>query len=686
MIRALRCSAVLVMAGAVSLTAQGPANARFQYERVAEALGAGPQRLDVDVALLTGSQPFAVEDLGNRWIARRGLGDLRLFDQNNVEVPYLLIEPTTDQPAFAAFRARQVATFPKPGGGETSGFEVDAQSVRMMDGLVLSSIPSPFLKRFQLEGSGDRERWTELIHESTAFNLPLERLQHTLIEFEPGEYRYLRVVWDDTNSARIPAPSEIPIRLPRPRSVGPVLRSDISITRRPSEPGRSRFRLTLPAARMPIVALELKAGGGNLLREVRVLEAGFAGQGAQPRLIGGGRLTRVVRDTVIAESMRIPIRQPAEPQLDLVVDDGDNPALQLEGVTAVFAEMPWIYFESPGGPITARYGDAKLTAPRYDLEAARANLPASPNRVTWRTQPPVTLAPVDEGLPMPETGSAMSTERFEFVRGIPAGPAGLIAVQMDLAAMAHTGRDSRRFRDVRILDRSGLQVPYLLESRDEPLITDLKIERKALPPDVDQPPAGVTSYLVHVPFQELPSPTLVLTTKARVFQRAVTVGTIVPKSERQPPRFVRRGSATWTHADQDVAAPPLSFSLPDAPNNGEVYLLIDEGDNQPLPIDRATLLVPQYAVRLFRRADQPLRLLYGRDDLDPPRYDLQLLAGQVLGRVATDVTAGPEESLSGGAGTGSLDLVPVPVFWSVLVLTVLVLLGLVVRLMKREAL
>ena len=51
-----------------------------------------------------------------------------------------------------------------------------------------------------------------------------------------------------------------------------------------------------------------------------------------------------------------------------------------KAVTAVFAELPWIYFESPPGPITVRYGDPKLTAPRYDLEAARANLPASPNR------------------------------------------------------------------------------------------------------------------------------------------------------------------------------------------------------------------------------------------------------------------------------------------------------------------
>ena len=685
MIRTIRCSLILLAASAVTLAAQGASTARFQYERVAEAVASGSQRLDVDVVLLAGAQPPIAQQIGDRSIARGGFGDLRLFSQDNVEVPYLLIEPTPNQPTFGMYPALAIPAVDKPD-IKTSGFEVDVRGVRLVDAIVLNGIPAPFLKRFRLEGSGDRERWIELVREGTAFNLPAERLQHLQIEFAPGEYRYLRLVWDDTNSGRVRVPDGVAVRTPAQAMAGPILRSSIAISRRPSEPGRSRFRLNLPAARLPIVALELTVGGGNLLRDVRVLEAGFSGQGAQPRVIGGGRLTRVVRDTVIAESMRIPIRQPTEPQLDLVVDDGDNPPLQLEGVTAVFAEMPWIYFESPGGPITARYGDPKLTAPRYDLEAARANLPASPNRVTWRTQPPVTLAPVDEGLPMPETGSAMSTERFEYVRDIPPGPAGLIAVQMDLPAMAHTGRDSRRFRDVRILDRSGLQVPYLLESRDEPLISDLKIERKALPADVDQPPAGVTSYLVHVPFKDLPNPRLVLTTKARVFQRAVTIGTIVPKSERQKARFVQRGNATWTHADQEIAAPPLSFALPDTANSEEVYLLIDEGDNQPLPIDTVTLLVPQYALRLFRRDNQPLRMLYGRDDLNSPRYDLQLLSGQVLGRTAADVSTGPEQPLSGGLGASGFDLVPAPVFWSVLTVTVIVLLGLVVRLMKKEAL
>jgi hypothetical protein len=683
MIRSIRVF-VLVATASVSVMAQAPAAGRFQYERIIESTG-GPQRLDIDVALLAGAQPFAVEDRGTRWLSRGGLADLRLFAASNVEVPYLLIEPSGDMPEFGTYRTLPITPVDTPD-NKSSGFEVDALTVRTLNGILLGTMSPPFLKRFRLEGSGDRQRWTELIREGTAFNLPADRLEHTTIGFEPGEFRYLRVTWDDTNSARLPQPASVMLRMPRPRSIGPVLRSDVEIERRPSEPGRSRFRLTLPAARLPIVALELDAGTGNVLREARVLEAGFSGQGAQPQVIGSGRLMRVARDLVIAESMRLQIRQPTEPQLELVVEDGDNPPFDLRGVTAIYAELPWIYFEAAPGPITARYGDPKLVRPRYDLEAARGNLPASTGQAAWRSQPPVAIAPIDEGLPLPQTGSAIGTEGFEYVRDIPAGPAGLIALQLDIAAMAHSGRDPRRLRDLRIVDRSNLQIPYLLESRDEPLITEVGVERKALPEGLPAPPPRVSTYKVNLPFQNLPNPRLVLTTRARVFHRTVTLSSVAPAAERQPARLVNRGSVTWTHADEDTAARPLTFELPDSSLDQDLYLQIDEGDNQPLPIDKATLLVPQYAVRLFRRDNQPLRLLYGRDDLSAPRYDLQLLSQQVMGRTAEEVTPGPEEPLGGAGIAPGFELVSPAVFWTALSLTVLVLLGFVVKLMRKEAL
>jgi hypothetical protein len=666
---------------AATLQAQSP---RFERERTAEAGAAGPQRLDIDVPLLVGSQPFTVSSGDERWIAGGGLNDLRLFNDQNVEVPYLLIPPTPDIPAITGGRVLPITATNLPD-DKNSGFEVDFGSIITTDAIDLSPIPGPFLKRFMLEGSGDRLRWTQLVAAGTAFKLPAEGLQHTRIEFRAGDYRYVRVTWDDTNSARVSPPAMVMARKVTPRSRGPMLREPVVIAQRPSEPGRSRFRLTLPAARLPIVALELTIGGGHLNRTARVLESSLVGDQAQPRVIGTGKLVRVVRDGINADELRILIRQPSEPELDLVVDDGDNPPLALAGVTAVFAELPWIYFEAPAaGNIVARYGDPRLAAPRYDLEAVRANLPAAPAPAAWRSAPPMTLAPASEGLPMAERGGQLALEGFEYVRDIPAGPAALITVPLDAAAMAHTGISSRRLRDIRIVDTQHAQVPYLIEKRDEPLIVETVLERRDLPSEVRPADTRVSSYAVRLPFQQLPNARLVLTTRSRVFKRPLSLVSVIPAAERRPARLASHATSHWIHADPENAAPAVTLPLPESVQ-GDLFVLIEEGDNQPLPIEKATILLPSYAVRLNRPANEPLRMVYGKDGMSSPTYDLQLLAPQVMGRVAEEVTAGAEQRFGGAPTASNVVALSPTVFWAVLGLAVLVLLTMVVKLMRREA-
>jgi hypothetical protein len=665
-----------------SALAQSP---RFQHERSAEAAAAGPQRLDIDVPLLVGSQPFTVSRSGERAIAGGGLDDLRLFNAQGVEVPYLLVPPSAGQPARVIGRILPITATDLPN-AKSSGFEVDFEGINTIDAVDLYALQAPFLKRFRLEGSGDRARWTQLVAEGTAFNLPAEQLVHTLIEFTPGDYRYVRVTWDDTNSARVAPPGVVAARMATAISPGPMLREPITIARRPSEPGRTRFRLTLPAPRLPIVALELTVGGGHLSREARVLEPSLVGEQAQPRMIGSAKLVRVVRDGITADALRIAIRQPSEPQLDLVVEDGDNPPLPLEGVTAVFAELPWIYFEAPAaGIITARYGDARLAAPRYDLEAVRADVPANPQAASWRTTPPLTLAPETEGLPMPERGSRLEIDGFEYLRDIPAGPAGLISVPLDAAVMAHSGISSRRLTDLRVVDASHVQVPYLIERRDEPLIVETVLERRELPPDLPKPPGRVSTYVVRLPYPKLPEARLVLSTQSRVFRRALSMASVVPAAERRPPRLASHAAINWVHADPATAAPAVTLPLPES-LAGDLFVLIEEGDNQALPIEKATILLPSFAIRLNRPANEPLRLLYGKDRVTPPRYDLQLLAPQVMGRVAEEVAAGAEQRFTAAATTlSSVGALSPVLFWSVLGVAVLVLLAMVVKLMRKEA-
>ena len=152
-----------------------------------------------------------------------------------------------------------------------------------------------------------------------------------------------------------------------------------------------------------------------------------------------------------------------------------------------------------------------------------------------------------------------------------------------------------------------------MEKRDEPLIVDAAIERRDLPAGV-QKTDRTTLYLVRLPYPQLPSAQLVLTTRARVFNRPVTLGTVTAATEREPARFARHASGMWVHADESLPAPSLTFGLPEQ-TSGELFLLVEEGDNQPLAIEKATVLLPSYAIRFFRPADQPLRVVYGKDGI-----------------------------------------------------------------------
>lgn len=95
------------------------------------------------------------------------------------------------------------------------------------------------------------------------------------------------------------------------------------------------------------------------------------------------------------------------------------------------------------------------------------------------------------------------------------------------------------------------------------------------------------------------------------------------------------------------------------------------------------MLLPSHRVRFFRPEGAMLTLVYGRDDLNAPQYDLALLAPQVLSAAATEVAAEPEA----GAPQPSSQEVPLMsplAFWAALGVALAVLLGIIVRLLRSQ--
>jgi Protein of unknown function (DUF3999) len=677
--------AIFVALSLLPITGTAQTSPEARYERPIVTAGPGPQRLAVDEALLTGGGRFRVFRRGELFLAEEGLADLRLFTDSGRPVPYLLVQPALAEPVWIDGRLLSVAATKT-----TSGFELDLGAQRPVDMVRVEGLPAPYLKRLSLEGSGDRQRWTMLAAEATLFDLPDERLRQNTLGFAPGDYQYLRITWNDANSGRLPSPraafARRAVSAPRP----PATTIKASVERRPSEPGVSRFRVRLPAAGLPIVALDLEVGRGHVYRRASVTESRLAGLEAAPVELGSATLARVTRDGATATDLRVPIATPTEAEIELTIDDGANEPLDIRSISVVLAQLPWIFFEAPpSGGVVAKYGDQTLQRPSYDLEAVRGAVDLSKlPEARWADggHVRITLTRVAGAPPpvFPPAGPALDPAVFKYSRAIETQAKGLAVLPLDAHALAHSRGPGNRFADVRLLDGANQQVPYLLERRNEPLSVDLTIKPTTAVQAVElKPRAGSPQrsvYVISLPEAQLPPATIVVETSARVFQRTARLGfDRAADRDRRDPWFEVTAAQTWRHADEQTPARPLALRVGTLAER-ELRLVIDEGDNQPLPITAVRLLLPSYRLRFYHPAEASVRLLYGRDDLQAPQYDLALLAPRVMGAAASDVRAG---AAAGAAAPPSAFVSP-RIFWIILSVAVLVLLGLIVRLVRGQ--
>lgn len=608
---------------------------------------AGPNRLDVDVALLSR--------------ATGDLRDVRLLDPFGREVGYLVAAPASREPRWIDGRMLPIASTKK-----TSGFELDLGHAEEVDRVRFEGIAAPFLKRARIEGSGDRTRWTFLA-DATLFDLPDDRLKLLEVPFDAGAYRYLRVTWDDASSARIAHVGSAGARVHGSGAATEPLRSSVPFRKRASEPGRSRYRIDLPGPRLPLDAIELRVANGNVFRNATITEPRLGNGEVLPTTLGAGTVRRAERWGAVAEDMAIPIERPTGRQLDLVVDDGNNPPLALVGIVARFVPQPWIYFEAADTtPLTASYGDPRRTAPRYDLESSRRFLEsAKPAIATWakaETASKTTTAETDPAASL--QGAAVDRSSFRVVRPIPKAPPGLAVLLLDADVLAR----SRELADVRVVTADDRQVPYVVEKRDEPLLVPLALTRT-------EGERGTSVYRIALPYPTLPYGThLVLRTSARVFERTIELRSAAESHRGRAPASIT--TTIWRAADPELLPPAMTFDPP-LSGNAELEVVVHEGDNAPLPLASAELLLPSVALR-FHHPGTTIFLLYGNREVFAPRYDLALLAPRLFAQPARELTLAPpgaqtEEPADSGARK---------FFWIAIAIAAVVLLLLLGRLLR----
>ena len=127
------------------------------------------------------------------------------------------------------------------------------------------------------------------------------------------------------------------------------------------------------------------------------------------------------------------------------------------------------------------------------------------------------------------------------------------------------------------------------------------------------------------------------------------------------------------------------LTLDSPPQSDTLFLETHNGDNPPIALEKFQLFYPATRILFKAGPDDELFLYYGNPRADAPRYDLSLVAGQLLSADKAIASPGTEQQLLKSSwreheipGQGGV------VFWGILALVVVVLLIIISRLLPKS--
>jgi hypothetical protein len=276
--------------------------------------------------------------------------------------------------------------------------------------------------------------------------------------------------------------------------------------------------------------------------------------------------------------------------------------------------------------------------------------------------------------PASQQGSPLDVSTWSYRKPVIITRPGVQQLEMDPEVLSHAQPD---FADLRLL-HEGSQISYVLER------TTLQ---RALTPQVtatnDAHNPRVGRWILKLPQPNLPVTRLTCSAKTSLFERELTASENV-RDERGDEYQHALGRGSWTRTSswwrKDFS---LAFDSP--PQSDAIILETDNGDNRPIELENFQLFYP--ATRILFRANpgDKLFLYYGNPGVNSPRYDLSLVAGDLLAASKSDASLGAEEQLKKSwqsqlekAGKGGV------VFWAVLGLVVVALLLVIAKLLPKS--
>ncbi len=602
--------------------------------------------------------------------ARPALEDLRLYDDAGNELPYLIERPVPVVKVVQNVKSFRVLLNPN-----NTVIVLETGLTQPLDDVVLETPASGFLKPVQVEGSADGKRWQILAQGQPIFRQPdgANRLQ---VSFPAGTWPWLRLTVDDQRTPPIPfTGARIRVAVSEP---APGVWMPVTIAERNENPGETRLALDLGAANLSIASVEIETAGPLFTRYVTLAVPQVSEDAVREQTVGQGVIYRVaIEGQPATASLSVPLGgQVRSRELLLFIKNQDSPPLPISAVRVERRPVYLVFLARQAGACHLLTGNSQCAAPNYDLAALGMNLKSvavamlklSPPADNPNYRPPEVLPGIEE------TGAALDVTAWKYRKPVKIARDGAQQLELDLDVLGHAQLD---FQDLRLLHGSN-QVPYIIERTS--------ISRSLAPAVMatnDAKDPKLSRWLIKLPQPNLPVTRLSCVTRTALFQRDVALYEELTDERGEKHRH-NLSSASWIQKP-DRRSGEFFLTLDGPLQSDTLFLETHNGDNPPVELDKFVFFYPATRVLFKAGPDDGLFLYYGNPRAAPARYDLSLVAGQLLSADKATASLAAEQQLRKSSwreheipGQGGM------VFWGILALVVVVLLIIISRLLPKS--
>jgi hypothetical protein len=547
--------------------------------------------------------------------ARPGLEDLRLFDDVGNEIPYVIERPVPSPKVIQMAKSFSVSLNPA-----NTVITLESGIVQAFDAVTLESPAPNFIKSVKVEDSADGIKWVQLAQGQPIFRQG-SGVANLKISFPPTVSKWLRLTVDDSRSAQIPF-TGAQVHAASGGSA-PVEAVSATISERDESPGQTRLAVNLGAANLDVAGLEIETAEPLFMRQISIAIPQISEGAIHEQVIGQGSIFRVaVEGQKPSENLYLPLEHSVSARdLVLTLKNGDSPPLTISSVQ-VERRPVYLVFRAPDpGIFYLLTGNSHCDSPHYDLAALNMDLKSvvvSPANISTVTDNPNFHTPdVLPGLEI--SGAPLDTSAWKFRKMVKVSDPGAQQIELDPDVLAHANPD---LADLRLMHGSN-QVPYIVEHTSisrviAPIVTTTNVAKEP----------RTSRWLLQLPQANLPVTRLACVATTPLFQRDLRLYEMVADDRGQKSEN-SLGEANWIQTP-DSKSKEFDLALNQSPQTASLVLDTDNGDNTPLQLEQFKFFYPATRILFKAVPGEDLSLCYGNPTAASPRYDLSLVAGQLL--------------------------------------------------------